>query len=242
MSQQKLNLPQHIAIIMDGNGRWAKKRHMPRVYGHRQGVQSIKKVVRRASDLGIKVLTFFAFSTENWKRPEDEVRYLMKLPEDFFREYLKEIMERNAKVTVIGDIEGLPKGTHKVLLEVLESTKDNTGMIINFAINYGSQQEIVQTARTLGQKISLGALDPEDIDLDLFEAHLSTGFLGGLSRPDLLIRTSGEERISNFLLWQCAYSEFYFTDIYWPDFDGESLEKAIQAYCQRNRRFGALRE
>ncbi|MGX7091401.1 isoprenyl transferase [Hutsoniella sourekii] len=238
---RELKIPNHVAIIMDGNGRWATKRFMPRVMGHRKGVEAIKSITIKAHQLGIKILTLYAFSTENWARPKEEVNYLMNLPKDFFTDFLPQIMENNVKVQVMGDIAGLPESTHDILNKVLDQTKDNTGLILNFAINYGSQQEITQAVKNIAKEVQLGVLDSEAIDENLIADHLETSRYGDLANPDLLIRTSGELRLSNFLLWQLAYSEFYFTDILWPDFDGQALEEAVLAYTQRDRRFGRLK-
>ncbi|AXY25466.1 isoprenyl transferase [Suicoccus acidiformans] len=242
MEKDQLEIPQHIAIIMDGNGRWAKRRMMPRVYGHKNGVEAIKKVTIRAHQRGIKMLTLYAFSTENWGRPEQEVNYLMNLPKEFFNSFLPQIMENNVKVEVIGDYANLPESTHGILHEVLEKTKDNTGLILNFAINYGGHQEITYAVRQIAEQIKAGTLQPDEINEDVVQAHLMTGKFGELAQVDLMIRTSGELRTSNFLPWQLAYSEFYFTDSYWPDFDGDALDEAIIEYNRRNRRFGKLDE
>lgn len=236
------SVPKHVAIIMDGNGRWAKKRLMPRVYGHRKGVDTIEEITIRANELGIKVLTLYAFSTENWGRPKDEVDYLMKLPKDFFKKFLPRLIENNIKVEVIGDIAKLPVETHQVLKSVLEQTKDCKGMVLNFALNYGSRQEITQAVKEIVKKVAQGEINLDNIDIDTIDQHLETAHYGNYRDPDLIIRTSGEERLSNFLLWQAAYSEFYFTEVLWPDFDKVEFDKAILAYSERNRRFGKLNE
>lgn len=239
----KLNpetLPKHIAIIMDGNGRWAKKRFLPRIAGHNKGVETIKEIVRHSSKVGIKVLTIYAFSTENWGRPEEEVNHLMNLPKKFFNDYLPELMENNIKVQTIGDIKRLPEQTHGMMKEAFEKTANNDGMILNIALNYGSQHEITQAAREIAQAAKDGEIEVEDIDIDLFSSYLGTANLGKYQNPDLMIRTSGEQRLSNFLLWQLAYSEFYFVDKFWPDFTPEDLEIALHSYADRNRRYGKL--
>lgn len=233
-------IPNHVAIIMDGNGRWAKKRLMPRVAGHKEGMQTVKKITKHASRIGVKVLTLYAFSTENWKRPTDEVNFLMQLPVDFFDTFVPELIAENVKVQVIGDIEQLPAHTQKAVKDAMAKTKQNTGMILNFALNYGSRLEILNAVKGISQEIEQGDLHADEIDEAVFEQHLMTHILGDYQEPDLLIRTSGEQRISNFLLWQIAYSEFVFLDILWPDFDEQTLEEAITIYQSRNRRFGGI--
>lgn len=237
---QKLNIPNHIAIIMDGNGRWATQRQLPRTAGHKQGVEAIKKVVERANELGVKIVTVYAFSTENWGRPKSEIDYLMNLPKLFFNSYMKQLMANDVQLKVIGEISGLPEKTQAVIRDALDKTKDNTGLILNIALNYGSQDEIVRAVQKIVYKAQEGQIKIEDIDKNLLANHLDTGFLGEEAAPDLLIRTSGEIRLSNFLLWQLAYSEFYFTDVLWPDFDGKQLDLAIKFYNERQRRFGKL--
>lgn len=233
-------IPAHVAIIMDGNGRWAKKRMMPRVYGHKEGMNTVKKIAIHASKLQIKVLTLYAFSTENWKRPNEEVNFLMGLPIDFFDVFMPEIMENNIKVTTIGWIEHLPEKTLKVVENAIEKTKNNTGLILNFALNYGSRLEISEAAKRIAQDVGNGTITSDDITEELFSSYLMTSQFGALQDPDLLIRTSGEIRLSNFLLWQAAYSEMYFTDDFWPDFSPKSLETALAEYQHRNRRFGGI--
>lgn len=240
MTKEIISVPQHVAIIMDGNGRWATKRLMPRVYGHRKGVSTIKEIAIRANELGIKVLTLYAFSTENWSRPEDEVNFLMKLPHDFFSEFLPELLTNNVKVEVIGDIDGLPKETHSVLNQALNDTTHCTGMVLNFAINYGSRQEISQAVQNIAKDLIDDKIDLAEIDDTMVDKYLSTSHFGRYRNPDLIIRTSGEQRLSNFLLWQAAYSEFYFTDVLWPDFNPKEFDQAIKEYNQRHRRFGSV--
>ncbi len=239
----KLNpetLPNHIAIIMDGNGRWAKKRYLPRVAGHKKGVETIKEIVIRCNELKIKVLTIYAFSTENWGRPEEEVRYLMNLPKYFFDDYLPKLMENNIKVQTIGNVEQLPDHTKNMMREAIQKTKNNTGLILNISLNYGSHQEITQAVKQIAQKVKDNQLEIDSIDETLISQHLETANLGEYANPDLMIRTSGEQRLSNFLLWQLAYSEFYFCDKYWPDFTPDDLDLALKEYANRHRRYGKL--
>ncbi|MBG9985292.1 isoprenyl transferase [Facklamia sp. DSM 111018] len=240
MNHDLEKIPKHVAIIMDGNGRWAKKRMMPRVFGHRKGVETLKEIVIRANELGIKILTVYAFSTENWSRPEDEVNFLLNLPKDFFDSFLPQLNKNNVKVDYIGDANRLPEETQAIMQEGLAQTSKNTGMILNIALNYGSRQEITQAVQLIATKVAQGELMPNAIDEELIDAHLMTHFLGEYSAPDLMIRTSGELRLSNFLLWQLAYSEFYFTDILWPDFKPEQFDEAIIEYSKRKRRFGKV--
>ncbi len=235
-------IPKHVAIIMDGNGRWAQKRMLPRIAGHKEGMNNVKIITKHASQLGVKVLTLYAFSTENWKRPTDEVNFLMKLPVDFFDVFVPELIKENVKVNVMGYKEYLPEHTQKAVDNAIEQTKNNTGMILNFALNYGSRAEILTAVNELVELAKDGEIT-EEIDESKFSSYLMTSSLGeGLQDPELLIRTSGEERISNFLLWQIAYSELFFTDMFWPDFSTKHLEEAIGSYQMRNRRFGGLKE
>lgn len=231
-------IPAHVAIIMDGNGRWAKKRAMPRVAGHREGMKTVRRVTRFASDLGVKVLTVYAFSTENWKRPKAEVDFLMRLPVEFLGSFLPEMMERNVRVEMIGDPSLLPKHTQTALFEAMEETKHNTGLILNFALNYGSRSEMVSAIKNILQKVQDGQLKVDEIDEVCMSTHLMTAHL---PEPDLLIRTSGEVRLSNFMLWQLAYTEFWFTDTLWPDFNEETFLEAVENYQKRNRRYGGLK-
>ncbi len=233
-------IPAHVAIIMDGNGRWAKARHLPRVAGHKQGMEVVKTITKAASRLGVKVLTLYAFSTENWKRPTSEVSYLMRLPVDFFGTFMPELIAENVRVQVMGELDALPAKTLKAAEDAMTDTAQNTGMILNFALNYGARDELVQAARTMAHEAKSGQLDPDQIDAQVVADHLMTRHLGALADPDLLIRSSGEERLSNFLLWQLAYSELVFTDTYWPDFTGAVLERCIAEYQARDRRFGGL--
>lgn len=234
-------IPAHVAIIMDGNGRWAKKRFLPRIAGHKQGMENVKTITKAASRLGVKVLTLYAFSTENWQRPDSEVNYLMRLPIDFFDTFMPELIAENVKVEVMGELAALPAGTRKAAANAMADTAANTGMVLNFALNYGGRDELIVAARELATAAKAGTLDPADIDAKAVADHLMTRHLGDLADPDLLIRTSGEERISNFLLWQLAYSEMVFTPTYWPDFDPAALNAAIATYQSRDRRFGAIK-
>ncbi|ERL64489.1 isoprenyl transferase [Schleiferilactobacillus shenzhenensis] len=233
-------LPQHIAIIMDGNGRWAKARHLPRVAGHKEGMDNVKRIAIAASHLGVKVLTVYAFSTENWRRPTDEVSYLMSLPVKFFNHYMPDLMAENVKVEVMGYLDELPAATKQVTLDAMDQTKNNTGMILNFAFNYGARREITTAVQQLAAEAAAGTVQPAAITEQMVADRLFTAQLGDLADPDLLIRTSGEERLSNFLLWQLAYSEFVFTKVHWPDFTSADLEAAIATYQHRQRRYGGL--
>lgn len=236
-------IPQHIAMIMDGNGRWAQKRHLPRVAGHKQGMKNIRNIAIAADKIGVKVLTLYAFSTENWRRPSDEVNFLMKLPLEFFDTYMPELMENNIRIMHTGYMDHIPDKTRQVIEWAIEKTKNNTGLILNFALNYGSRAEITSAMISMAHEIQSGKLTPDDITEEVVSNHLMTSVLGStLQDPELLIRTSGEERISNFLLWQIAYSELYFTDELWPDFNEDSLYKAVADFQGRHRRFGGLEE
>lgn len=235
------NIPNHVAIIMDGNGRWAKKRLMPRIAGHKAGMENVKTITKTASRMGVKVLTLYAFSTENWKRPNDEVNFLMQLPVDFFDTFMPELIAENVRVKVMGNIQDLPEKTQKAANNAMADTADNTGMILNFALNYGSRDEIQQAVKQIAKDAVNGTIEVDAIDDALISDYLMTGFLGEYADPELLIRTSGEERISNFLLWQIAYSELVFVDEFWPDFTPAVFERSIGAYQKRNRRFGGLK-
>ncbi|MGO4927410.1 isoprenyl transferase [Fundicoccus sp. Sow4_D5] len=240
MSNQTLKIPEHVAIIMDGNGRWAKKRFMPRVAGHKKGVETIKAISIRANELGVKLLTVYAFSTENWGRPSDEVNFLMKLPSLFFKSFLPQLIENNVRVDFIGDATALPEETQKILYNALEQTAHCTGMVLNFALNYGGQQDILDAVKHIAMAVKNNEIEPEAIEFSTLEAALSTGDYLELANPDLIIRTSGELRLSNFLTWQSAYSEFYFTDVLWPDFSAKDFDLAIEDYSHRHRRFGKV--
>lgn len=231
------NIPHHIAIIMDGNGRWAKQRGLPRVAGHREGTKVIKRIVKKANELGVSVLTLYAFSTENWKRPKDEVDFLLKLPESFLNTYLPELIEENVQVRVMGERKNLPEHTIRAVNTAIEQTKLNDGLILNFALNYGSRDELSKAIKRIANDVKNGNLSLDDIDEELVSSYL---FRPELQDPDLLIRTSGEIRLSNFMLWQLAYTELWFTDTYWPDFTEEELVRAVKDYQMRRRRFGGL--
>ncbi len=241
---QKLDpnrIPHHVAIIMDGNGRWAKQRHLPRIVGHKHGMEAIKPVALAASHVGVKVLTLYAFSTENWRRPAKEVNYIMSLPRRFFNHFIPDLIKNNVQVRAIGYLNRLPQNTRKAIRSAVADTKDCDGMVLNFAVNYGGRDEIVTATKQIAAAVQRHQLRIDEITPQLFAKHLMTGFLGHLADPDLLIRTSGEERISNFLLWQIAYSEFVFRPEYWPDFDQDTLIDSIAQYQQRHRRFGGLK-
>ena len=229
--------PHHVAIIMDGNGRWAKARGLPRVAGHRRGADAVRRVVRGAGELGIPVLTLFAFSTENWTRPADEVNDLMGLLRHYLRNELEELHKNGARLRVIGNRDGLAADIVRDIDEAQKMTKANARIDVNICINYGSRDEIIQATRNLARKVAAGELAAERIDETLFERELLTA---GVPDPDLLIRTSGEQRISNFLLWQCAYAELVFVDTLWPDFGKEHLELAIAEFRRRERRYGGV--
>jgi len=230
------SIPCHVAIIMDGNGRWAAERGLPRYEGHRQGVETVRSTVRNSNELGIKILTLFAFSTENWQRPPGEVKYLMSLPEKYFKTELPELISKNVRVRLIGDESKLPKKVQRVVNDGAEATKNNSGMILNFALNYGSRLEILMAVNRLIDDAVKGRIKGR-VNERLFSKYLYTS---DLPDPDLLIRTSGEQRISNFLLWQLAYSELWFTNVYWPDFSKVHLLEAIYDFQQRKRRFGKV--
>lgn len=232
------NVPTHIAIIMDGNGRWAKERLLPRTVGHKAGVEAIRAVTKECSALGVKHLTLYAFSTENWKRPKLEVDALMNLLYTYLNKELKELHRNNVKITTIGDIDVLPGKSLDAIKNAIDITKDNTGLNLNIALNYGSRNDIKNAVVDIVKNCKSGKIDIEDITEDTITKYLSTK---SIPDPDLIIRTSGEQRISNFLLWEIAYSEFYFTDVYWPDFDGNEVRKAIYVYQSRDRRFGGLK-
>ena len=234
-----MNIPQHVAIILDGNGRWAKAKGMPRNYGHAQGSKNVEKICEEAWRMGIKYLTVYAFSTENWNRPKEEVNALMKLLRNYMKTCLKTAAKNDMKVRVIGDITKLDEDIQKRILELEEATKNNGGLNFQIAINYGSRDEITRAVRVLAEDVKKGKLMPEEVDETCIEKYLDTH---DIPDPDLLIRTSGEQRLSNYLLWQLAYTEFYFTDVPWPDFTKQELEKAIEQYNSRDRRYGGVKE
>lgn len=230
-------IPKHVAIIMDGNGRWARKLGLPRVVGHRNGMMAIKRVTIAADEMGISILTLYAFSTENWKRPKDEVDYLMSLPQEFLALELDELIQKNVQVRMMGHTEGVPSSTLEALREAIVKTKNNTGLILNFAFNYGGRHEIVESVKKVAALVQSGEMKIDDITEDTIQSHLISS---DLPDPDLLIRTGKELRLSNFMLWQTAYSELWFTDIYWPAFKEEHLREAVASYGQRTRRYGGL--
>lgn len=228
----------HVAVIMDGNGRWAKRQGLPRILGHRRGVDALKDLLRCCRDWGIQALTAYAFSTENWGRPLEEVDFLMALFERVLRQELEEMMRENVRIQFVGNLNSLPPSLQAEIGRSMEDTRHNQGIQFTVATNYGGRQEILQACRSLAKEVQQGLIQPEQIDEALFERHLYTA---GISDPDLLIRTSGEMRISNFLLWQVAYSEIYITDTLWPDFDRAEFHRALCAYQQRDRRFGKVK-
>ncbi len=233
------NIPNHVAIILDGNGRWAKAHGMPRNYGHLQGAKAVEQICEDAYNLGVKYLTVYAFSTENWSRPKDEVDALMKLLRNYMKNCLQRASKNNMCVRVIGEKSRLDDDIRESIERLEEGTKNNTGLFFTIAINYGSRDEITRAVRKIAQDVKEGKVSPEDITEEMIAKNLDTA---GLPDPDLLIRTCNEKRISNFLLWQISYSEIYVTDIAWPDFDKKALEKAIEEYGTRTRKFGGIKE
>ncbi len=236
--EETKNVPAHVAIILDGNGRWAKAKGMPRNYGHMQGAKAVEDILEVARDMGIKYLTVYAFSTENWNRPETEVSALMKILRTYLKTSIKKSMKNNVRCRVIGDKTALSPDIQEAIAELEEATAGNTGLTFSIAINYGGRDEITRAVREVAKKVKEGELDPSDITEEVINSHLDTNYLPD---PDLLIRTCNEQRISNFLLWQCAYTEFYFAQVAWPDFDKEQLQMAVDAYASRNRKFGGLK-
>ena len=234
-----MNIPQHVAIILDGNGRWAKSKGMPRNYGHMEGAKTVEKICEEAWRMGIKYLTVYAFSTENWKRPQEEVDALMKLLRNYMKTCLKTAAKNDMVVRVIGDKTGLADDIRESIEELEKASANNGGLNFQIAINYGSRDEIVRSVRKVMEDVKAGKIEPEQMDEAMFDSYLDTA---GIPSPDLLIRTSGEQRLSNFLMWQLAYTEFYFTDVPWPAFTKEDLEKAIEKYNSRDRRFGGVKE
>lgn len=232
------NVPQHVAVIMDGNGRWAKQRGLPRIAGHHAGMKAVKRVTIAADSIGVKALTMYAFSTENWNRPQEEVDYLMKLPQEFLAIELQELIEKNVQVRMTGWREGLPAHTLAALDQAEADTKHNTGLILNFALNYGSRREILEAVKAVVRETADGELSPDGITESHFASKLLTS---GLPDPDLLIRTSGELRLSNFMLWQSAYTEFWFSNRYWPEFGDADFFEAVREYQHRQRRYGGLK-
>jgi len=234
----KLKIPRHVAIIMDGNGRWAKKRHMPRTYGHAQGAKVLEETLENCDKLGVKYLTVYAFSTENWARPLEEVQVIMNLFRQYLVNSIEKCMRNNVRCVVIGERSRLSPDIAQAVKNLENATKDNTGITFIIAINYGSRDELCRGVRKLCREVMEGNMKPEDISEDDIAGHLDTA---DFPDPDLLIRTSGEIRLSNFLMWQLAYAEFYFTDAYWPDFNMDELIKAISNYTARDRRYGKVK-
>ena len=234
---ERERLPKHVAVIMDGNGRWAKRQGLPRIMGHRRGVDALKDLLRCCRDWGVQALTAYAFSTENWGRPLEEVDFLMTLFERVLRQELREMMQEDVRITFVGNLPALPPSLQAEIERSMAETQHNKGIQFTVATNYGGRQEILQACRAIATQVQQGQLQPDEIDEAVFERHLYTA---GVCDPDLLIRTSGEMRISNFLLWQLAYSELYVTDTLWPDFDRTEFHRALAAYQQRHRRFGKL--
>lgn len=235
MPLSREQLPRHVAIIMDGNGRWAKKHKVKVALGHRNGVEALRGVIRESSDLGIFALSIYAFSTENWSRSQEEVAALMQLLLEFFSSEIDELDEKNVVIRILGDVPGLPQSQREAVVKAMERTKDNTGLHLNIALNYGGRAELLSAVKALGEKIKAGELDPKTISPADLEDALYTR---GLPDVDLLIRTSGEMRLSNFLLYQCAYAEFLFPQVLWPDFTVDHYHEALRSYAGRERRFG----
>ncbi|MEA5581612.1 isoprenyl transferase [Nodularia harveyana UHCC-0300] len=230
-------LPKHVAVIMDGNGRWAKRQGLPRIMGHKRGVDALKDLLRCCKDWGIQALTAYAFSTENWKRPQEEVDFLMTLFQRVLRQELREMVKENVQIQFVGNLDALPPSLQAEISRSMAETRHNQAIRFTVATNYGGRQEILQACRAIAQKVQEGVIKPDEIDEQLFERHLYTA---GITDPDLLIRTSGEMRLSNFLLWQMAYGEIYITDALWPDFDRNEFHRALSVYQQRERRFGKV--
>ncbi|MEQ8441694.1 MAG: isoprenyl transferase [Alphaproteobacteria bacterium] len=229
-------VPKHVAIIMDGNGRWAKRRGMPRVAGHREGIEAVRKAIRTAGEHGVSVLTLFGFSSENWRRPEEEVSYLMGLLRRYLKSEIADLHSRNIRFRVIGQRKRLAPDIQNLIEDAERMTRENSDMTLCLALSYGGRAEVADAARRIAQSVKLGLIEPEGVDESLIENYL---WSAGIPDPDLVIRTSGEQRISNFLLWQCAYAEFVFTDVLWPDFGEKEFADALSAFARRERRFGA---
>lgn len=230
-----MRIPRHLAIIMDGNGRWAERRHLPRIFGHRRGVETVQDIVKECRTVGVRHLTLYAFSSENWRRPEDEVSALMGLLSRYLKSELETLLERRIRLKVIGEISRLPGDVRQVLEDTIARTAANEEMVLTLALSYGARDEIARATRKLARQVSEGALSPDEIDEKAIAGALDTATIPD---PDLLIRTSGEMRISNFLLWQLAYTELYFSEVLWPDFDVRELHLALEEYGRRQRRFG----
>ncbi|MCQ2554646.1 MAG: isoprenyl transferase [Clostridia bacterium] len=238
--EEKRNIPVHVAVIMDGNGRWAEKNNLTKIQGHNQGMYAMKEIIKRSDVLGVKYLTVYAFSTENWKRSTEEVGGIFKLAVKFIAQELKELHENNVKVNILGDYRSrVPEDAVLSMDKAVETTKNNTGLQFNIALNYGSRAEIVRGVKKIAESVKNGDINVDDIDEDMLSMNLYTGAENGnIPDPELVIRTSGEERLSNFLLWQVAYSEFFFTDTLWPDFTPDEYEEILNSFGKRNRRFG----
>lgn len=237
MVLDKNNIPKHIAIIMDGNGRWAKRKKLPRTMGHKAGVETIRKIVKEAQDIGVKYLTLYAFSTENWKRPQEEVSALMKLLIQYLKSELGELNRNGVSIRISGDITKLPQEAQEEIEYAIVKTENNKGIVLNIAFNYGGRDEIIRAVKLIGKDLLDSKVDLDTIDEKVFESYLYTA---NMPDPDLIIRPSGEKRISNFLLWQCAYSEFCYLNIFWPDFTEKNLHEAISEYQNRDRRYGGI--
>ncbi len=235
--EELLKIPVHIAIIMDGNGRWAKKRKLPRSVGHQQGAKRLEEICRAAAEMGVKYLTVYAFSTENWARPEDEIATLMKILRNYLADSIKKARDNNMRIRVIGDISRLDLDIQKSIRRLEEVSASNTGLNFQIALNYGSRDEILRAVRRMTADCRAGKIQPDELDETLFSSYLDTK---DIPDPDFLIRTSGEQRLSNYLLWQCAYAEFYFPEVLWPDFDKNALKEAVRQYTARDRRFGGV--
>ncbi len=231
------NIPEHIAIIMDGNGRWAKKRGMPRIAGHKEGVSTVVNIVKTAVNCKVKILTLYTFSTENWKRPKTEIEFILRLPKEFLSIYLPDLIANNVRIEIVGDIEKLPVYTREAIEYAMERTRNNDGLLLNFALNYGSRDEILNAMKEMFLDITKGEFSLDELDEQKFSNYLYTA---DMKEPDLLIRTGGEIRLSNFLLWQLAYTEFWFTDVLWPDFSEKDFLQALEEYGNRKRRYGGL--
>lgn len=236
-TDNNMPVPEHIAIIMDGNGRWAQRKGMPRVAGHNAGMKSLKETVKSSAELGIGYLTVYAFSTENWKRPQEEVSGIFKIMVHYIAKELNELHANNVKVNVIGDWSVIPEDAKESMMKAIEKTAENTGLVFTIALNYGGRKELAEAAAAAAAEKAAAGESPESISEADIARHLSTA---GMPDPDIIVRTGGEMRLSNFLLWQCAYSEFIFTDVFWPDFDRAELEKCIEIFNRRHRRFGGL--
>ncbi|GFH41585.1 isoprenyl transferase [Lactococcus hodotermopsidis] len=242
-SNEENQVPKHIAVIMDGNGRWAQNQGKKRLFGHKAGMDNLKTVAIHAQRRGVKILTVYAFSTENWQRPAAEVKFIMSLPIDFYEKFVPTLKKENIQIRMIGKRDGVPKATLKAIDKAMSETIENTGLILNIALNYGGQAEILEATRLIGKDIISGLIGADEITPEVFESKLATAiFPKDYRNPDFVIRTSGEHRLSNFLLWQTAYSELYFTETLWPDFNETALDLALDAFAQRERRYGGIKK